>query len=320
MNRYKLGRLAPHDPATHPRIAFRDLLGGSYPTAPTTADYISGVESWPMYMNGPDPSNPPEVGEGLGDCTIAAPGHMEQSWTFYATGTAVAITNADVLKAYEAVGHYRLGDPSTDQGCNMQDVLTYWRKTGIGGHKILAFAEVDPKNVAEMEAALALFGNLYVGVNLPNNAESQFDAGQPWSVVADDGGNAGGHAICVGQYLANLRKGVTWGRAQEITAEWIAKYAEECWIVITAEWIEANGDNPEGVSMSLLGQAFTAITGEPDPFPVAPVPTPTPPPAPVAGPDAALVAALDPWAAEHHTGANATAARAFVAWREAKGL
>jgi C1A family cysteine protease len=61
---------------------------------------------------------------------------------------------------------------------------------------------------------------------------------------------------------------------------------------------------------------------QPSPSPVPPQPGPAPqPPTPSHDPaDLALVATLGPWSREHHIGKNEVAARAFIAWRETKGL
>lgn len=310
----KLGRLAPHDPATHPRLQLADALG-TYPPAPAVVDYIGNVAQWPMYLN-----------DELGDCTCAAAGHMIEAWTAYGTGATIQVGDSAILTAYEAVGGYKPGHPDTDQGANMQDVLNYWRKTGIGGHKILAFAEVNVRNVLELEAAMALFGHVYLGINFPNVAMDQFNNHEPWDAVADDGGIEGGHAIDWGYAALDQNyKVITWGAVQEMTPAFFTKYVEEAWIVVDQEWINKNGDNPEGLDLAALGAAFTDMTGEANPFPApapTPAPVPAPQPVPVSGADAALAAVLraDGWVSARHSGDNAHVASAARVWLAAKGL
>lgn len=306
----KLGRLAPHDPERHPRLRLGQFLT-ALPPVPAVVDYASDVPTWPMYLN-----------DSLGCCTCSAAGHMVEAWTAKATGTAVMVTDNDVLKAYEDVSGYRPGEPWTDQGAVMQDVNAHLMKTGIGGHKIAAYAQVDHTNLAEVKAALYLFGEVYVGVNLPNSALQQNEAGQPWTVVADDGGIAGGHAINLARIGPDGMTVITWGATQLLEANWWERYVEECWCVFSTEWLTAAGTSPEGIDLAGLSAAYLELTGRPFPHirptPVPPVPTPGPDP--VVDPDTALVDALDPWAARHHAGINAAAARAFVAWRHAKNL
>lgn len=303
----KLGRRAPHHPATHPRLTLGEFVASAI-VVPAVVDYIGDISSWPMYLN-----------DTLGDCTIAAAGHMIEAWLGYAGGDTErpGVTDGEVLAAYEAVSGYRPSQPAIDRGAIMQDVLDYWRKTGVGGHRIGAFAQVDLSNDVEMKKALYLFGHIYVGVNLPEIAESQFDAGTPWTVVDDDGGIAGGHAITIGYIGTNEYEGITWGRSQAITMDWLAKYGEEAWVAISSDWLSKSGVSPEGLDLHGLGEAFAAMTGEPNPFPspdpVTP-PQPTPGPAPVDDPDADLIAALTPWLGLRHSGSNAAAVKAVETW------
>lgn len=313
--RYKLGRRAPHPAARAPRVKLAPFLTGPVPTAPPIVDWLSRVTDWPTYLN-----------DELGDCTIAAAGHMIEAWTAYGQGHTVEITDQDVLAAYEAVSGYRPGQPDTDQGAVMQDVLSYWRKVGIGGHKILAFVQVDHTKPSEVDAALNLFGHLYVGVDFPASAMDQFDAGQPWDVVRNDGGIEGGHAVDLGyEENGTHLTAVTWGQPQKLTLEWWAKYVEECWAAITPEWLDANGRSPAGLDLYGLGEAVAALTGEPNPFPApSPIPSPRPPeptPGPPAvDPDEALAVTAREYVQRYHTGLNRQMARSLATWLAAKGL
>src|SRR5581483_817640 len=103
---------------------------------------MSKVTTWPMYDN-----------DEFGDCVWAAIGHQIQAFSAYGFGTVITVTNADVLAGYSAVTGFKPNDPSTDNGTVVQDALNYWRKTGIAGHKILAFAQVNHRNRTECEAA-----------------------------------------------------------------------------------------------------------------------------------------------------------------------
>lgn len=227
------GGLLPQEPA-RPRLRisdhFKDLRTGGNPQV---LDWLSAVANYPMYLN-----------DSIGDCTIAMTGHQIEAWTKYGQGTTQEITNAQVLTAYEAVSGYVPGNPSTDNGAVLQDVLNYWRNTGIGGHKIVAFAQVDVSNLIEVHSAIHYFGSISVGVNFPTQAMNQFNAHQPWSVVPGDT-IEGGHAIHVGAYNnpANELTCITWGAEQIITLPWWRKYcvAPETKI-LTADlrWVEAN--------------------------------------------------------------------------------
>jgi hypothetical protein len=128
-----------------------------------------------------------------------------------------------VVRFYELQG-FDPADPSTDRGADMLSVLGAWRKTGIGGRRILAFAEVDAGNEDEVKTALWLFSGLYVGVNLPQSAIDQFQAGEPWEVVYEDGGIAGGHCVPAVAYDSVGVTFVSWGRTVQAGWAWWQSY------------------------------------------------------------------------------------------------
>jgi len=267
----KFGR-KPNDPSK-PRLRLAGHLT-AVPPSPAVVDWLSKVQSWPMYGN-----------DRYGDCVWAMIGHAVEAYTTYGQGSTVTVTEADVLKGYADVTGFNPDDPSTDQGTVIQDALNYWRKTGVGGHKILAFAQVDHTNMDELKAALNVFGALLIGVNFPRSAMDQFNSGQPWDVVGNDGGIEGGHAVHVGldQTDGVTFKLVTWGALEGMTAAWWSAYVEEAWIAVAPEWLDASGHSPEGIDLYGLGEDLHEMTGQPNPFP-APSPTPTPRPVPTPTP------------------------------------
>lgn len=311
----KLGRRPPHPRDTHPRLALGPFLHTDrLPPTPPVVDWMSRIEDWPMYGN-----------QDWGDCVWAMVGHAIEAYTTYGQGSTVTVTDADVLRGYSDVTGFdpTAGPPGnnpTDRGTIIQDALGYWRKVGVGGHKILAFAEVNHRNPDEVDAALWLFGHLMLGINFPASAMRQFDQGAPWESVPDDGGIEGGHAVNLGAESpqAPHLAVVTWGQVQGMTPAFWLRYIEEAWIAIAPEWITAAGTDPAGVDLAAMGSAFTRLTGEPSPFP-APVPSPTPDADPV---DLALANALraHDWVTSHHVGTTGHVARAARDWLAARGL
>jgi len=314
----KLGRLAPHSEATHPRLKLENFLTSGYSlTVPPVVDYLSKVTTWPVSLN-----------DRLGDCTAAAAGHLRESWTAYAQGATTVTTDADILTFYEECSGYIPGRPDTDQGAVMQDCLNIWRKTGLAGDKILAFFQINPSNLAEIKTALYTFGGIYVGVNLPNSALDQFEAGQPWDYNSRlDNRIAGGHCVHLGAIdSSGLMTVTTWGRTQQVTPAWWAKFTEESWAAATVDWVK-NNVSPEGLDTAALNAEFQALTGQPGPFPVAPTPTPTPTPTPPPAPvpvsvaDQALAAAIPAsWLNGYHVGNNEQVRKALQSWFAATGL
>lgn len=265
----KLGRLAPHPESTHPRVKLANHL--TAPAVPAVVDYASKVKTWPMYLNGPDPENAvllPADPDGIGDCTCAGVGHMIQAWTAYA-GTEVTLPAADILKLYETLSGF---DPETgenDNGCVEQDVLQYLADTGIDGHKIVAFAQVDISNPTEMKTALDMFGTLYLGINVPESMQEQFAEGQPFTYVPGSP-IEGGHCVLIQKWDEQYLYIVTWGSVVPATWEWWEHYGEEAWAIVTQDWIEKNGESPVGLNLQGLLSEFQEITASPAPAPAAP--------------------------------------------------
>jgi hypothetical protein len=102
---------------------------GLLPPPPAAFDETTGIDTWPMYAN-----------DRIGDCTTAAAAHMIEAWTAAGRGQAVELPEVAVLDAFE---HVKRTDPVTgEEGAVELEVLRYWRKTGIGGHRIGAYARV----------------------------------------------------------------------------------------------------------------------------------------------------------------------------------
>lgn len=284
----RFGRLPPYPENVKPRLRLTPYLRlDQIPPTPRVVDYMSRVTQWPMYRN-----------DEIGCCTCAAAGHMIQGWTTYGQGHTVTISDDDVIAAYSAISGYDPRDPSTDQGAVMQDALNHWRKNGIGGRRILAFAQLDHRDHDEVTAALHLFGHIYVGALITREAMTQFERRQPWDVGRRSSPILGGHAFAVGFAAdGSTYQCATWGTTQKLTRRWWDAYVEEAWVAISPDWISTAGTTPPGLDVQALGAAFTILTGEPSPFPA---------PAPVPGP------AVDE--------ADRALAEAMRAWMHAKGL
>lgn len=284
------GRLAP-DPSL-PRMEFKQFKVTDY-SPPNVCDFYSKVPQWPMYLNDLE-----------GDCTIAAAAHMRGSWSFYGIGDEVLLTNKQINVAYSAVSGFDPATGANDNGAVMQQVLSFWRKTGIGGKKIIAFAEVDISNFTEVKQAVSLFGSVYLGINFPAFAMDQFNQGLGWDVSDTNTQIEGGHCIPALGYNndENIWYVVTWGKVIPMTDAFFDKYVEEAWLVVSDEFVNAQGVDPNGADLYELGQAFADITGERNPFPADPTPpepvppSPEPTPAPTPAPDDVtrnLIGAMD---------------------------
>lgn len=253
----------------------------------------------------------------VGDCTCAEVGHQINQLTWYGSGTEVKPSTAQVLAFYSAITGYNPKNPSSDTGAYIQDVLAYWRKKGLVGHTIVAYAAIDVSNTVEVMQAISLFGSLNVGINFPDSAMDQFNAGKVWDVVK--GAKVeGGHCVMAVGYDESGVDIITWGKRTRVTWAFWRKYVDEGWLALDKDGIQKAGTYFTGLaSFYALGVAFTDLTSEPNPIPAPqpqpqPTPVPTPPPSPTPAPDPRLAEAavaaqgladlMRPWAPSKTTG------------------
>lgn len=238
---YKLGK---HPPVVDARtLSFGKYLKPALSSPPPSVDYGNKVSVWPMYDN-----------DQYGDCTCAAAGHMVQNWTANAT-VEFAPPDSSVLAFYE---HFVGKPPPPDAGCNMLQVLKYWRQIGLDRHKIMAFVSVTLGDQGQASQAVYLLGSVYIGVALPNFCVEGDMPTVPW-VVPPDGpvGNAApnpanGHCIPAVGYDAQNLYVVTWGVIKPMSWEFYTAYADEAFAVLSQDFIEANKQAPAGVDLATL--------------------------------------------------------------------
>jgi len=302
----------PGDPA-RPRIRLARSLTGVVPEYPAAADYLAQLGGWQMLGN-----------DREGDCVAVTWSNLRRLTTaVLATEFYPPMDQVQALYATQNPG-------GQDNGMVIQTCLEYLvTHGGPDGVKALGFAAVDFTNPAEVKAAMAIFGAVWVGFEVLAVNEAEFDAGLPWD-YASGSADVGGHSVLAGGYGVPVRpdaalggdeKFITWAAETSFTDLAWSRLVSECWAVI---WPEHLGSREfmAGMDLATFAADYTAITGRPFP---APVPAP---PQPSANPDLAFAAALRatghdgrPWAFESHgheaTGRVAAAARA---WLAAKGL
>lgn len=226
---HQLGKRAKKiDPRT---LMLAKYLPAKLEAPPTSMGYIDLVPSWPMMGN-----------DVLGDCTAAAAGHMEQQWSAYANPPGFVPSDEDVVKLYSATGGYIVGEPQTDNGAMMIDVLNYLRSTGLAGKKILAYAEINMAGDAWMEEikqSVDLFGNAYIGVQLPVTVQGQGLWNVPKMGPIGNGspGSWGGHCVPIVGYGPTGVKVISWGMVIEVTWNFLKAYCDEAYAVLSLLWI-----------------------------------------------------------------------------------
>jgi hypothetical protein len=245
-NTVKLGKLAPA--IDHRTLKLERYIAG-LPAPPPSANWYSGITEWGMMLNAT-----------LGDCTCAAYGHGAQVVTLN-TPTGL-VTPPDILieNLYEKACGYVPGDPSTDQGGVILNVLNQCRQNGLGHkrpphhpHKkkfpLYAYAAIKPSDIAHVKWAIELFGVIDIGLQLPISAQSQ----EVWDVVEGPNGvpgSWGGHSVVISSYDSSGLTCITWGQLQKMTWAFWAEYVDEAYALFYTIWMERMQTNfPSGLAM-----------------------------------------------------------------------
>jgi hypothetical protein len=235
----RLGKLPPKfDPRTlrMSKYAKRKTLRAT----PKTQNRLSRVMKvrgvWDLYAN-----------DELGDCTCAGAAHMDTCHKVWGKQPGGFFTRQQVIEMYSKYCGYVPGQPSTDNGGYLLDVLNGLRKDGI----IKAFVALDPQNDEHMRYAIHVFGGVYSGLMLPVSAQSE----KIWTKTDGPGSDPwswGGHCVFTGAYTTKLYRCVTWGAMQSMTYDWRKRYMDEAFAVIDEDWIRANGKSVTGFDMKQL--------------------------------------------------------------------
>jgi len=267
-NQLKFGRKPPKNA---PALMLANFLSGVVPDHPLSEDYLSRLQNWQMLGN-----------DQYGDCVAVTWANMRRLVT-----ATLATENYPTLD--QVLTLYRTQNPNfptQDDGMDIQTCLEYLHQTGgPDGTKVVAFARVNYSNLDEVKAAMAIFGCLWIGINVQQANVVEFNRGQPWDYVSGSP-TEGGHSVIGGGYTGAASKDVsfiTWAQETEFTDNFWNKQVEEAWVVI---WPEQLGsvEFQEGINLTQLATDYKELTGDDlpttSPTPVPPVPTPTPNPAP----------------------------------------
>jgi len=251
----RLGKLPPKFDSRN--LRFGTYVTSSLPTPPDSVDYSKAVKDWPMMGN-----------RDTGDCTIAAAGHMIQEWTANSQSNEIIISDDDILNAYrDFVGN------DLHASLHMLDVLDYWQNTGIGGHRIVGYTQLEENNQIQVEDSIQLFSNCYIGLALPDfTLPPKRPSDSPDKHVADllaiewevrspkDSQNPkNGHCVPAVAYDQRYLYVVTWGSKKRMSWQFYFTYMDEAYAVLSWEWIKANP--PSGFDFASLQLDLQKIGG-----------------------------------------------------------
>lgn len=270
MQTLKYGRKPPKN---HPAIPFARIWTGAIPEHPAAVDYMTPLDAgWEMLGN-----------DQYGDCVAVTWANERRIVTHYLS-TENYPDQSQVFTFYKTQNP---GFPNEDNGMDIQTGLEYLHDNGgPDGVKAVAFARVDHNNPEEVKAAIAIFGCVWVGINVLDANMQQFNDGQPWDYVAHSRLD-GGHSVVAAGYgppgSGALRGDIrfeTWAEETSFTDSYWNHQVEECWVVI---WPEHYGTKAfeEGIDQAELAAAYQELTDEPLPEPPAPTPVPPAPETPL---------------------------------------
>lgn len=234
------------------------------PAPPPGGGYGTDFPTWFMLGNGPDDTVFAGF-QGCGDCAWAGPAHETMEACFNAKRPVPTFSGKTVVDQYAEYSGYNPQTGSNDNGSNVREVLK-WRQTkGLlddagTAHTIGAYVALEAGNLSQLWEALWLFESVGIGIQFPNSAMDQFNAGQTWSVVPGAQVEGGHYIPLVGHPTAGIWTCVTWGKRQTMTAQFLSKYCDEAWAYIDAErYSQLTGNTQQGFNNATLQQYLTSV-------------------------------------------------------------
>jgi hypothetical protein len=153
---------------------------------------------------------PMDGNDRLGDCMMAGSAHAVTEWNGL-VGIKKIPAKCAVIRQYKKL------TGGEDIGLNMLDTLKIWRKSVFFGESIEAFVENDIKNQVQIKQSINLFGGVACGMNVPENAIAEFQAGKIWTPGKLTGD---GHFVWPYDYDEGGVWIFTWGGKVYATWDW----------------------------------------------------------------------------------------------------
>ncbi|MBW4038399.1 MAG: hypothetical protein HIU91_05875 [Acidobacteria bacterium] len=224
---------------------------------PPVHNMLDTTATWPMLAN-----------DKFNCCTSAAAGHMVHHWTAV-NQHGVFLSDNDIIAAHAALTCDHLLD------CvSMADALKYWRKMGIGQHKVHSYVSVGRAEPDDLRGVIYLFGSAYIGLDLPQFAytgELAKIPDIPWAIPVSATPEAcapqvsQGHCVAAIGYDEQAVYAVSWGRLKTMTWEFFSRYVDEAYAVLSQDWVELDSKCPSGFDVSLLDRDLERLRADPSP-------------------------------------------------------
>jgi len=255
-------------------MAFLRFKGGKLPPVRkpqhvALSDHLSMAAAWQPVPHGWEFAVPLSEMSVLGNdqygcCAEAGAYGLAQIQSANSTpDDPIVPTTEQVLELYGAVTGFNAGDPGTDQGTVLTDLLDYWKNTGFevtrrSGKRetsqIIGWATLDISSFAQLRWAAYTFGCSYLGINCPQRCEDDtdnWDFGPGLPI-------AGGHCIVQAGEGSLGGKMRSWGLFIPASTAFMGAYIDEGHVVVTKEWLNAQGRSPSALDLDGLLAAMKA--------------------------------------------------------------
>ena len=192
-----------------------------------------------------------------GDCVLAGAIHEIMVWA-WATKRTIPPFNTQLV-----LGEYFKLTGGADTGLDPIKVAKWRCSTGVldangTRHKIKAFASVG--TTTDIELAAYLFGACGIGLALPDNAEDQYRAREPWDDTSGAPNPKKGHYVpIVGKNAAGNLIAVTWGRLQAISDSYLNTYCVGGVCFFSLDYLLTTGASPELFDEAQLDADLSAL-------------------------------------------------------------
>lgn len=235
---------------TQPTLKLAHFLRPGLPAPKAAVDWTVCMpdRSWGMLGN-----------DRFGDCFWAGQAHAAMLWSANASGTPVEFTAEQVLADYAAATGFNPADPGSDQGTEPNKGLAWIRQHGLCGHPMLtASAAIDVNDEDLLRLAIDWFGLVGIGIYVPDSAEDQFAAEQPWTVV-EGSPVRGAHWIIAGAYNDRFIRAVTWAQEQRMSWGFWRRYRMCSYAFFGPGWLTPRGTSPSGLDTDAMAQHLQSL-------------------------------------------------------------
>jgi hypothetical protein len=242
MKRHRAGKLGRKMGVSEigSQVKLSDYLVDPFPIFQQAEDFTSGVDEWDGMLGN----------DVYSDCGVVGDVRVCQAnaWTAKEE-PAGNVNDAMWPTAAEVIATYLAYDGGQDNGVDLGQWLLWRTKNPIGPlPPIGGFAQVSVVE-PEYSSALHVFGALYDGVLISQEAMDEFEAGEPWTSTATDW--VGGHCSpCLklpktsgAPNVPGYGRRYTWSKSWLFTWDWWRATREESYVIFTPAQMNA----PSGV-------------------------------------------------------------------------